>query len=50
VSEFERFICSVTLKNFANAERAEGESWSSMKAPRSGTSGKRASETGKNRG
>ena len=35
--------CSVTLKNFANAERAEGESWSSMKAPRSGTSGKRAS-------
>jgi hypothetical protein len=23
--------CSVTLKNFANAERAEGESWSSMK-------------------
>jgi hypothetical protein len=28
-------FCPVTLKNFANAERVQGESWSSTKAPRS---------------
>lgn len=36
-------LSSGTLKNFAKAERAEGESCLSMKAPRRETSGKRVS-------